>query len=612
MRQSRLFLHTLREDPADAETASHRLLLRAGMIDQLAAGLYTMLPLGLRAQRRLEAILREEMDAAGAQEVQMPVLQPAEIWQQSGRDAAMADVLFRLRDGRDRPHVLGPTHEEVVTKLVAERAGSHRDLPVTLYQVHTKHRDELRPRAGLLRVREFVMKDAYSFDADETGLDVSFDVMFEAYRRVFARCGLQVVPVQADSGAIGGKESVEFVLECEAGEDTFVRCENGACGYAANTEKAEFRRDGPHPRPLSVPERGDSPAEDSADGEMSLTKAPPMEEVSTPGVKTIEALARFLGIEPSETLKAVFYTAVTDGAPELVFVAIRGDIAVNEVKLKNLLRCGELRLATDEEVKAAGLVAGSASPVGITGIRMVADLSVPVMPGAVAGGNRPDVHLRHVRYGRDFSADTVADIGTARAGDGCLRCGRPLRLARGLELGHVFKLGTRYSEAFGARFLDAAGQQRPLWMGCYGIGVGRTIAAVVEVHHDDKGIAWPAALAPYDVHLVALNADVPEVRSEAESLYDQLRVRGVEVLYDDRPESAGVKFNDADLLGLPLRVTVGPRGLRQGQVELRRRADAATEQIGLESAASAVAQRVKDTRRQPAGGLDHGPAIDVR
>src|SRR5687768_11837041 len=348
MRQSRVFAKTLREDPADSDTASHRLMVRAAMIDQLASGLYTMLPLGLRAQRKVESIIREEMDSTGALEVQMPVLQPAEIWQQSGRDVAFAEVLFRLSDKRDRPHVLGPTHEEVVTRLVAQRARSHRDLPVTLYQVHTKHRDELRPRAGLLRVREFVMKDAYSFDATEEGLDASYDTMYRAYERLFARCGLDVVPVQADSGAIGGKESVEFVMPSEAGEDTIVRC--AGCGYAANTERAVFSR-GP-----------------------ALAEAPlPMEDVSTPGIKTIEALARYLGIEERRTTKAVFYTAVRGESPELIFVAIRGDIPVNEVKLKNYLPCDALRLSTDQEVQAAGLVAGSASPVGLGGIRTIAD-----------------------------------------------------------------------------------------------------------------------------------------------------------------------------------------------------------------------------------------------
>ena len=563
MRLSRFFAKTLREDPADSETACHALLVRAAMIDQLASGLYTMLPLGLRAQRKVESIIREEMDSTGALEVQMPVLQPAEIWQQSGRDVAFAEVLFRLSDKRDRPHVLGPTHEEVVTRLVSQRARSHRDLPVTLYQVHTKHRDELRPRAGLLRVREFVMKDAYSFDATEEGLDASYDTMYRAYERLFARCGLDVVPVQADSGAIGGKESVEFVMPSEAGEDTIVRC--AGCGYAANTERAVFSR---------------GPAPDEA--------ALPIEDVSTPGIKTIEALARYLGIEERRTTKAVFYTAIRGESPELIFVAIRGDIPVNEVKLKNYLRCDALRLATDQEVQAAGLVAGSASPVGLGGIRTIADLSVPLMPNSVAGGNRPDVHLKNVNFGRDFQTDELVDIGEARAGDLCARCGGTLATSRGIELGHVFKLGTRYTDAFGARYLDGEGREQPIWMGCYGIGIGRTLAAIVEAHHDARGIMWPASVAPYDVHLVALNLDNPDVKTTAERLYSELTTQHVAVLYDDRPESPGVKFNDADLIGLPLRLTIGPRGLREGVVELRTRSTGEIRQVAIDGVLEAI------------------------
>jgi prolyl-tRNA synthetase len=582
MRLSRLFGRTLREDPADAEphrgAASHRLLVRAGYIDQVAAGIYTMLPLGLRVQRKLEQIIREEMVAAGAQEVLMPVLQPIELWQQSQRDVAYGDELFRLRDRRERGFALGPTHEEVVTRLVAGFVRSHRDLPVTLFQIQTKLRDEPRPRAGLLRGREFTMKDAYSFDADEAGLDASYQSMYAAYGRIFARCGLAVVPVEADSGAIGGKESVEFVLLAETGEDTIVRCSNPACGYAANLEKAEFRRD-----------RGQGPGT----RDQGNTRELPLEEVSTPGVKTIDALASFLGIEAAQTLKAVFYFCEKDGRGELVFVGIRGDIAVNEVKLANALKCASVRLAADQEVAAAGLVAGSASPVGLVGLTTVVDLSVPDQPNLVAGGNRPDVHLRNVNYGRDFTATLVADIGTARAGDPCVRCGAPLALARGIELGHVFKLGLRYSEAFDARYLDREGRQQLIWMGCYGIGVGRTLAAAVEAGHDERGIVWPPALAPYHVHLVALNLDNADVAAAAGALYDGLQARRVEVLYDDRPESAGVKFNDADLLGLPLRVAFGPRGLRQAAVELKPRASGETVTVPIASAAATIEERVR-------------------
>src|SRR6266542_3012042 len=566
MRLSQLFGRTLREDPSDADTASHRLLLRAGLIDQLAAGVYSLLPLPLRVQHKIERIVREEMDRAGAQEILMPVMIPLELFDQTGRNQEYGPELFRLQDRRERSFGLGPTHEEVVTRLAATYLRSYRDLPVTLYQIQTKLRDEPRPRAGLLRVREFTMKDAYSFDEDEAGLDKSFEAQRAAYVRIFERMGLDAIQVQADSGAIGGKESIEFILPAEAGEDTIVRCPNPACAYAANTERAEFRR--------SVP---------SSAGQEPL----PMEDVATPGVKTIDELARFLSVPHDQTLKAVFYAAENDGQTELVFVGIRGDIEVNEVKLKNTLKADALRLANDGEVKSAGLVAGSASPVGIAGLRTVADLSVPGAPNLTAGGNRPDVHLRNVNYGRDFTADVVADIGTAKAGDACARCGTPLELLRGLELGHIFKLGLRYSEAMGARYLDREGEQRTMWMGCYGIGITRILAAAAEAGHDDKGIAWPLPLAPYHVHLVALNVDSADVAQAAEALYEALLAAGVEVLYDDRPESAGVKFNDADLLGIPWRITLGPRGVKQGQIELKARTAAESETVPLAEAVAA-------------------------
>ena len=493
MRQAKLFLHTLREDPVEAETASHRLLVRAGAIDQLAAGLYTMLPLGLRAQRKVEAIIRDEMDRAGAQEVQMPVLQPVEIWQRSGRDASMGDVLFRLEDKRQRPHVLGPTHEEVVTALVAGQVRSHRDLPgdalSDAHQAPGRSATARRPDAStrVHHERRVLVRCGRSGARRVLRRDVSRLRPPLCAPRVGRRCRSRQTAAR-----LAGKESVEFVLTSGAGEDTIVRCTNPACGYAANTEKAEFGRGAP-----------------------SDEAALPMEEVATPGIKTIEALADFLGIRTDQTAKAVFYTAITEAKAQLVFVVIRGDVAVNEVKLKNHLKAGELRLATDSEVAAAGLVAGSASPVGLNGFRTVADLSIPSLRNAVAGGNRPDIHLRNVNYERDFTATEVVDIGTARAGDVCARCGATLEVARGMELGHVFKLGTRYSEAFDARYLDAEGREQPIWMGCFGIGVGRTLAAVVEAHHDGKGIVWPVSVAPFDLHLVGLNLDTPEVRAAA-------------------------------------------------------------------------------------------------
>ncbi|HVG96990.1 MAG TPA: proline--tRNA ligase [Chloroflexota bacterium] len=593
MRLSRHFGRTLRDAPAEAETASHRLLVRGGYVDQLAAGLFSLLPLGLRVQRRLEAIVRRELEAAAAQEVLLPVLQPIELWQATGRDAAYGPELYRLQDRRERGFVLAPTHEEAVTRLAATYVRSHRDLPVTLFQIQTKMRDEPRPRAGLLRVREFVMMDAYSFDAGAEGLDASFEAMRGAFGRIFAAAGLPVVPVLADSGAIGGKESVEFVLPAAAGEDTIVTC--AGCDYAANLEKAESAPDAAAP-PVDTP---GAAAMASVDTPGAAAMAP----VDTPGVKTIEALASFLGIEPAQTLKAVFYWAgPPGGGPDagegLIFAALRGDLEVNETKLRRVLGQDDLRLATDAEVAAAGLVAGSASPVGVRGPRTVVDRSVPAAGPLVAGGNRRDVHLRDVRYGRDFAADLVADIATVRDGDPCPRCGRPLTLKRGIELGHIFKLGVRYSEALGARYLDPAGRQQPLWMGCYGIGIGRTLAAAVEMEaprpgHDERGIIWPAALAPFDVHLVALNYDHPDVTPAADALYQALQDAGVAALLDDRAESAGVKLNDADLLGLPLRVTLGPRGLRRGgeqppYVEVRPRTAGDTRTVPLDGAAGQI------------------------
>ena len=544
MRWSQLFGKTTRENPGEAELASHRLMLRAGMIHQAASGIYSYLPLAWRSLRKIEQIIREEMDAAGGQEMRMPVLQPRELWDESGRTEAYGPTLFQLTDRRDRPLVLAPTHEELLTTMVKANVQSYRDLPVILYQIQTKFRDEPRPRGGLIRVREFDMKDAYSFDTDEEGLDLSYQAMVRAYKNVYARCGLDAVMVEADSGAIGGKDSNEFMLLTDAGEDTIVICEG--CDYAANAERASFAKPSqPQEEPL------------------------PLEEVHTPGVKTIQGLADFLEIPISKTLKAVFYAV--DG--ELVFVTIRGDLEVNEIKLTNVLAANELRLATPAEVKAAGLVAGSASAVGLTGVKTVSDDSINLGSNFVVGANRPDHHLRNANHPRDFKADVIADIALAEEGHQCPRCSSTLTTSRGIEVGHVFKLGTRYSEVIGAYFPDADGNQRPIIMGCYGIGVGRLLGAAIEQHHDDAGILFPTPIAPYDVSLTALNVQDDEVAAAADALYGNLRDAGVQVLYDDRPESAGVKFNDADLLGLPIRLVVSPRNLKQGVVEVKRRAD---------------------------------------
>ncbi len=542
MRVSKMFGKTLRQDPAEVETASHRLMLKAGLIHQVAAGVYAYMPLAYRSLRKIEQIIREEMDAAGGQEVHMPALHPLEIWQETGRDAALGQTLFHLKDRRGREMVLAPTHEEVITQMVKAHVGSYRDLPLTLYQIQTKFRDETRPRAGLIRGREFTMKDAYSFDADEEGLALSYQSMEQAYRNIFQRCGLPTLVVEADSGAIGGKDSQEFILPAGSGEDTVLH--SPKCGYAANAERATFTLP-------PVPEEAELP----------------LEEEATPGVKSIAEVAEFLGVPKDTTLKAVFY--YVDG--KVVFVVVRGDIEVNEIKLGNLLHALELRLATDEEVSQAGLVAGSASPVGLKGITIVADESINSGANFVVGANKDGYHLRNANHPRDFQADMVADIALAKEGYACPRCGEPLQAIRGIEVGHIFKLGTFYSDRLDAGYLDDQGQQRPIIMGCYGIGVGRLLAGAIEQNHDDKGIIFPTPIAPHQVHLVSLKPEDAQVSKASDDLYDLLQGEGLEVLYDDREETAGVKFNDADLLGLPVRLVMSPRNLEQGAVEVKGR-----------------------------------------
>ena len=550
MRASQLLSKTLRQDPSEAETASHRLMLRAGMMMQVAAGVYAYLPLALRSLHKIEQIIREEMDDAGGQEVRMPALQPIETWQETGRDAAFGEIIFRLKDRRDRGMVLAPTHEEVITAISRANVESYRDLPRVLYQIQTKFRDEPRPRAGLLRGREFDMKDAYSFDVDQEALDVTYQRMRVAYRNIFRRCGLPTIEVEADSGAIGGKDSHEFIMPAESGEDTVLICE--ATGYAANVERATS----------TVPP---APEPDPQD----------LELVDTPGVTTIPALAKFLGVPESQTLKAVFYQA--DG--KTILVTIRGDIEVNEVKLKNHVDVRELRLANADEVAAAGLTPGSTSPIGLDKIRKIGDPTIQQGNNFVAGANQPDKHYRNVNYPRDFTIDEFVDIATAKAGDGSPDGGGPLAAIRGVEVGHVFKLGTFFTRTLGNEYLDEEGKLQAVVMGCYGIGVTRVLAAAIEQNNDEKGAIFPAPIAPFQVHLVALNPDDEQVKAEAERLYTELQLRGHEVLYDDRPESAGVKFNDADLIGLPVRVVVSPRNLKNGVIELRRRRDGDTRQV---------------------------------
>jgi len=566
MRFSKLFGKTLRQAPAEAESVSHQLLLRAGMIAQEAAGIYSYLPMGWRVLKKIENVIREEMDKAGGQELMLPVLQPFELWQQSGRYVSFGRSLFTLTDRKEHTLALGPTHEEVITDLVHRYVQSYRELPILLYQIQTKLRDEPRPRGGLLRVREFIMKDLYSFDADEAGLDESYQSMCQAYTSIYARLGLPALMVEADSGAIGGKDSHEFMVLTEGGEDEVIYCSH--CGYAANVEKAQFAK-----------------KKSTAEAPLSL------EEIATPGTKAIDEVADFVGVPTSQTLKSVFYHA--DG--EFIFVIIRGDLEANETKLRNALKCSELRLATEGEVDEAGLVPGFASPIGVKGVKVVADDSITSGSNFIVGANKPGYHFRNANYTRDFQVDLMADIAMVQSGDSCPKCQGKLSLARGIEVGHVFKLGTFISERFGASFLDNDGASRPIVMGCYGIGLGRLLAAIVEQSHDDKGIIWPLSVAPYQVHLCPLSLGKSAILPTAEKIYQELQKEGIEVLFDDRNESPGVKFNDADLLGIPLRLTLSTRTLQTQSVEAKWRTEKEAHLLPLDNLAVRVKKLLDET-----------------
>ena len=536
MRTTQLYAPTLREVPAEAEVISHKLMLRAGMIRKAAGGIYTYLPLAWRTLKKIEAIVREEMDAAGGQEIAMPILQPSEIWKETGRWTVYGEEMFRLNDRHDREFCLGPTHEELVTALVRDEVRSYKQLPLLLYQIQNKYRDEIRPRFGLMRGREFIMKDLYSFDKDEEGLQVSYQKMFDAYSRIFTRCGLRFRPVEADNGAIGGAHSHEFTVLAEAGESNIVYCE--ACDYAASDEKAEL-------------EKIEAAKEDLH----------PLEKVSTPGAHTIELVAAALDVPVEKTIKAVAYQNEKE---EVVLAFVRGDHAVNEVKLQNVTGALTLRMADDAAIRAVGSAPGFMSPIGLReGTTIVVDATVMAMYNAVAGANEADVHYVNVTPMRDFKDVTVADIRLVEAGDPCPRCGAPLRMTRGIEAGQVFTLGTKYSEAL------ENGKEKPLVMGCYGIGVSRTMAAAIEQSNDADGIIWPRAIAPFEVVVVPVNAKVPEQFALAEKLYTEMKAAGIDVLLDDRRERAGVKFKDADLIGYPLRVTVGPKAIEEDKVEVR-------------------------------------------
>ena len=551
MRLSKLFSQTLREAPADSEVASHQLLVRAGFIRQLGAGIFSYLPLAYRSIHKIMDIMREEMNAIGGQEILMPVVQPADVWKETGRYFQIGSEMGRFKDKTSHDMVLAMTHEEVVADLVRGIVRSYRQLPALVYHMQTKWRDDPRPRAGLIRVREFIMLDSYSLDADWDGLDRQYQAHYDTYFRIFERCGLSTVAVESDTGMMGGKMAHEYMYLTPIGEDSLLFCDS--CGYSSNRQVATSRKPAPEKEDLL-----------------------PTEKVSTPGASSIEELAAFLNIPESRTAKAVFFIATVQDEKgsekeDFVFAVVRGDMEVNETKITNLVSAKELRPATEEEIIKIGATPGYASPVGLKQVRVIVDDLIPLSPNLVAGANEIGFHLRNVNYGRDFSAEIVADIAAVQDGDGCPTCGALLRLTRGVEVGNIFKLGTRYTDALNCNFLDEKGENHAVIMGSYGVGVGRLLACVAEEHHDDHGLIWPVSIAPYPVHLVALAGKENDTNAIAVKIEKALSDAGIECLFDDREESAGVKFNDADLIGLPLRITVSERALKQGGVEFKLR-----------------------------------------
>lgn len=571
MLASKLYAPTLRETPADADVVSQQYMLRAGFIRKMAGGIYTYLPLAWRSLRKIEAIVREEMEASGAQEIMMPVVQPAEIWQQSGRWKVYGEEMFRLQDRHGRDYCLAPTHEELITTLVKSEVNSYRQLPLNLFQIQNKYRDERRPRYGLMRGREFIMKDGYSFDADEEGLDVSYHQMYDAYTRIFTRCGLYFKPVEADSGAIGGSNSHEFMALAEAGEADVIHCK--ACDYAANIEIG-------HPAVMEMP------AEEAK--EMTL--------VDTPEAKTIEAVATMLNLPLDHTIKAVVYNL--DGIVTLAIV--RGDHEVNEIALQHVLNSPvEPEMASEEDLQRVGLVGGFISPVGLKQtdeFAIVVDESVMAMYNACGGANKKDAHYININPHRDFNTEDIhiAPIRLITEQDHCPKCGGELEIAKGIEVGQVFKLGTKYSEALGATFLTQEGRPKPLVMGCYGIGVSRTLAAAIEQFHDENGIIWPRAIAPFEAVVVPINAKDEALMATAQQVYDDLKAAGVDVLLDDRKERAGVKFKDADLIGYPIRITISKTTLETGEAEVKIRKTGDVLQVPLAETAVEVAAKLNE------------------
>jgi prolyl-tRNA synthetase len=576
MRWTRGFFPTMKEIPAEAEMVSHKLMLRAGLIKKLSAGSYSYLPLGWRALRKATEIVRAEMDRAGAVELLMPALHPLDLWKETGRDEILGDVLLRITDRHGRENCLGPTHEEVITDIVRNVLQSYKQLPINLYQIQTKFRDEPRPRSGVMRSREFLMKDAYSFDPDETSLAASYDLMFAAYKRIFALCGVKTTAVEADSGAIGGAVSTEFMALCDAGEDKIASC--GKCGYAANTERCE----------CLAPEAGKD------------EEASELQEVATPGAGSIEQVAGFLKCSPKKLVKTLIYTVSSkDGSQRQIVVLVRGDHEVNEIKLAKLFSGQSVELATEEAIKkTTGAPIGFAGPLGLE-LDLFVDGAVAVMHNFVVGANKADAHLCGVNWERDLDLPRQRyDLRVARSGDPCPKCQGKLALVPGIELGHVFQLGTKYSEAMNASYLGEDGKARPLLMGCYGIGVNRILAGAIELHHDKDGIIWPVSIAPYDVEVVAASPKEEGIQV-AENIYQELQAAGLEVLLDDRTDvRPGVKFKDADLIGLPVRVVVGDRGLKEGVVEVVRRSDKDMQKVGPEQVSELVIKMLQTMKAE--------------
>jgi prolyl-tRNA synthetase len=578
MRLSKLFSHTLREAPSEAEVASHQLLLRAGFIRQLGAGLFSYLPLARRSLSKIESIMRHEINAIGGQELTLPLVNAAEVWRETGSWYPVGAEVAHFTDRAGRDLVLASTHEEVVADLARKEIRSHRQLPQLVYQIQTKWRDDLRPRAGLMRAREFTMLDSYSLDADLEGLDGQYRAHYQAYFNIFNRCGLPVIAVKSDAGMMGGLMAHEFICQTPIGEETLLLCE--ACGYAANRQVATFRK----------------PA-------LGANEPRPLEKVATPEAKSIEALSAFLGVPAAQTAKAVFMVAtVVEGkapAPQekFIFAVMRGDMELNEAKLANAVHAHALRPAREEEIRAVGAVPGYASPIGLQGIWVVVDEAIPLSPNLVAGANEEGYHLLNTNYGRDYIAQSVCDLAAAGDGAACVVCGAPLRSARGVKVGNISKLGTRYTATLGATFHTPEGVERPVVLGSYGIDSGRLLACIAEISHDDYGLIWPVSVAPYEVHLVAAGASAQTLEA-ARGLYAALQAAGVEALYDDRDERPGVKFMDADLIGVPLRVTLGDKSLKQGGVDLKRRPAPEKVMVPLEQAVERVKAEIAALERE--------------